>query len=512
MITVKRCPQCHQVFAPLDAVCPKCNVVLEAREIASMEVDRTTVAVGAAPGSESTVNPRAPGFAAAPDRSQEPTTVVTPPPPGWPNGAAATPQPPGWPNGAAATPQPSGSPNGAAAPQSPGAVFVYTGRSSDGQKTAGELQAPNEAGARSALREQGVWVSSLRPKGGAARAESGPGSDRLYQSVYSGVPLKAKAFFFRQLSSLVRSGIPLAEALSLLKGQTSNKLLKEIAGEAARHCGAGGRMSEVFKRHPYVFPLVVLEMITAGEEAGRLERFLAQIADYMDREYQVVSRIKGAMTYPAVVMLGVIFIPSVPILVTAGVVPYAAATLKWLFLILLVIAIVVIPIRLMLTNASFAMSYDRVKLSLPLVGKVVRQFTLSKFGRTLALLYSAGVSLSHALEISANSCGNRYITARLNSAVPVVQAGGKLSDAIKKTGCFPETTMYILATGEHTGDVDMMVTKMAEFAEADANQAVDQTIHVLMPASIVLLAIVVCIKLIAFYTGYFSNILSGAGQ
>lgn len=461
------CPECHRTYGPLDAICPDCGVELERPRA---QRTATTVISGS-------------------DLSEERTTIV-------PILEERTTL------GPAAASSPA---NGA-----PGVtIFQYTGRRADGEVVTGQVSAPTQAQAMAKLRADGLLISALRPVG-RRPAESAPraNDDGLLGAIYSGVSLKAIAFFFRQLAALVRSGIALGESLHLLEAQTANRRLRAIAAETSNHCAAGGRMSEVFRRHPRVFPEAVIEMVSAGEEAGRLDRFLEQIADYLERLYQIASRIKGALTYPAFMLFAIIFIPSAPIWVMAGPAAYFSATLKWAFGIVATVVGTAVLFRVLLTSPRFALLYDQVKLSLPVIGKVVRQFALGKFGRTLAMLYVSGASMSRALTVAANTCGNRYLREKLLSAVPIVEKGGAVSEAIGRTGCFPPTTLHVIATGEKTGNIDQMVIKISEFAEADANTAVDQAVALILPISVIILGALVLMTLIQFYTGYFNNILS----
>jgi type IV pilus assembly protein PilC len=290
--------------------------------------------------------------------------------------------------------------------------------------------------------------------------------------------------------------------------QTANKRLKNVAAEACIHCTHGGTMSQVLRRYPRIFPPPVIEMIAAGEESGNLDRFLEQIANYLERQYEVAARIKGALTYPVFMLFATIFLPNVPIWVMSGPAAYFGATLQWALGIILGVIGVVAIFRLLLTVPGFALGADEVKLALPVIGKVVRQYALGKFGRTLAMLFAAGVPLSHSLEIAAAACGNRYLAKKLAGAVPELQAGGMLSEAIARTRCFPPTALHVIATGERTGNIDLMVSKIAEFAEADANTAIDQGVQLIMPICIILLGVLVCIRAAQFYTGYFNDTLS----
>jgi type II secretory pathway component PulF len=320
------------------------------------------------------------------------------------------------------------------------------------------------------------------------------------------------AFFFRQLAMLVKSGMSSAESLGVLEGQTGNGRLRLATRQAAAHCRTGGKMSDIFQNYPHMFGEPVIEMIKAGEEGGALERFLERVADYLERQYDVSSRIKGALAYPIFMIFALIFIPNVPIWVTAGPAAYFSSTLLWAGSLVGICLSAFIVLRLVLANPSSARLYDQIKLSLPLIGKVVRQFAIGRFGRTLAMLYSAGVNIPHAIEISARACGNSYLAERLATAAGPVRAGGSLVDAIAKTNCMPALALHVMSTGEKTGNMDLMVTKLAEFSEADANTAVDQAVALILPICVIILGGVVLVMVAKFYTGYFANIFKEAGS
>jgi type IV pilus assembly protein PilC len=537
------CKQCHKNYGPLDAVCPDCQIPLERERaaptspapgwqaVAPVAPEPAAETIPAGPEAAIPVTAAAPPSPESqPDLSRVPTSRITVAP------AAAGPEPTVNPSPGVPTP---GAPPAGVSPlfdpsvigPASGATYAYRARRPDGQIEEGKTVAVSDEAARSQLRAQGLWVSSLRlvsgkpsPAGGRTGAEIPtadglPGaapprtatdvtSDSVFQAIYSGASLKAKAFFFRQLATMERSGISTVEALAILQSQTSNAVLRQIVVEGLAYCQAGGKLSDVFRRHPRVFPPVILEMTAAGEESGRLDKTLEEVADYLDREYQVVSRMKGAMVYPAVVVLALIFCPTMPILMTKGPGAYLAVTMGWLALLVLGGGGFLAVFRMAMSNPALAMTYEHIKLAIPVVGKVVRQFALGKFGRILGLLYSAGLPLSRALSIAATSCGNRYLAAELLKTVPIVESGGGFAEAIGRTQCFPPIAMHMIATGEKTGNVDLMVNKVAEFAEADANQAVDQAVTLMLPVSVIILAVFVGFVVVGFYGNYFTSMLN----
>ena len=382
-----------------------------------------------------------------------------------------------------------------------GRTFRYRARQQDGRTVNGEVDAASQEAAIAELRSRGLWISEVKEQRGPG-ASSGR-SENPVRTLGSGVPLRARAYFFRQLALLIKTGIAPAESLRLLEGQTSNPRLKAIALETSAQCARGGKVSEVFRRYPGIFPEAVLEMVAAGEESGRMDRFLARIADYMDRLCEIASRVQSALVYPIAVVLTIIFVPKAVVLFTGGIVPYLLATGPWACLVLGVVFAFVGFFRFVNSTSGGSYKLDQIKLSLPVIGKITRQLAMGKFGRTLAMLYEAGVPLARSLTVAANACGNRHLRAKLLETVPAVQSGELLSRALARTGCFPATLTHEVATGESTGNLDQMVNRMAEYAESDANAAIDQAITLLLPACILVLAIIVLKICVDFYGSQF---------
>jgi type IV pilus assembly protein PilC len=400
-------------------------------------------------------------------------------------------------------------------------LYEYTARDQQGKPSRGTVEADSNSVAAARLRAQGLWVTGLRTVGATrevsrtASAEAtismpaGAPRGSLLDAWWTGVSLKELAIFFRQFGTMVNAGMPLSRSLSILASQTTNRRLKEVIADLAAQVQAGGKLSEAFRRHPALFRPVQIAMIEAAEAGGLLDRMLNRIADYLEREYEIRLEIKRRTLYPKLLLGAAIFIPPVKVLIFDGIVPYLRATVGMVLPLLLWVAGLWIFFRLLFQIPAFRALYDGIKLAIPVLGKNVRQFAVGKFCRSLAALYGAGLPVGRALRTSADACDNYLIARAVHRQSPRVERGEPLSAVLAGTGLFSPIVLGMVATGEHAGDMEGMLTKVADYQEREAEHSTRQLIVVLGVVVFLAVALMIAVQIVGFYSQYASGVSAG---
>lgn len=310
--------------------------------------------------------------------------------------------------------------------------------------------------------------------------------ETLIYPIYAGVVIKDLAPFYRQFAAMINAGLPIYQALSALEANTANPKLKEIARAGQAQVQAGGKFSEVMASYPWIFAPMQIALVRAAEKGGMLDQTLIEIADYIEHEIEVRRLISRETLYPKLTLLMAFVIlgrpgfaggmPAVASLVVGGMgkMEYSAAnyfwdTLGFLAMWIVPILALVALFRLSLFNVpGVRENYDSVKMAIPGLGNLVRQFAMAKFLRTFSALFRAGFSIPSALEIAGDACGNGVIASAARRAIPRVERGEFLSDVLSSYGVFPPIAYNMMRTGETSGNLDGMLGKTADFFEDEA--------------------------------------------
>jgi type IV pilus assembly protein PilC len=401
-------------------------------------------------------------------------------------------------------------------------TYEYTARDQQGNPARGTVEATSNSVAAAHLRAQGLWVTGLRAVGQSREtARTAPGEatmtlgaeasprGSLLDAWWTGVSLKELAIFFRQFGTMVNAGMPLYRSLTILGSQTSNRRLQQVIGDLAAQVQAGGKLSEAFRRHPALFRPVQIAMIEAAEAGGLLDRMLNRIADYLEREYEIRLEIKRRTLYPKLLLAAAVFIPPIHLLIFNGVVPYLQATVGRIALLVVLVAALWLLFRLLFQIPAFRALYDAIKLAIPGLGKVVRQFAVGKFTRSLAALYGAGLPVTRALRVSADACDNYLIARAVHRQSPRVERGEPMSAVLAGTGLFSPIVLGMVATGEHAGDMEGMLNKVADYQEREAEHSTRQLVVVLGVVVYLAVALLVASQIVSFYGGYARGISAG---
>lgn len=390
------------------------------------------------------------------------------------------------------------------------ATFRYRVKDKTGKTLDGVMNGEDEHAVANNLRSKGYLILEIK-------RENAYSGERLnifavilrwfINPIFASASAFQLAVFYRQFSTILKSGMTIAQALSMLQKQGVSWVLRRIAHKSLPIIQLGGRLSDCFSRYPWVFPELHISLLRAGEEGGNLDKILEKIADYMEHEVSIRQKLRLATFYPKILILAIIFIPKIHILFFESFNEYIRTCMQILVLILAAIFGLWVIYRILYQISAFRYVIDVIKLIIPQIGSTVRMFALARFYRVVAAMYAAGVPAGQALEHASKAAGNLYLTSRLNIAVPGVRQGEALSDSLIRTKVIPPTALEMIKTGDQTGNLDSMLEKAAEYSENEAQVA---TVQLTVIGGVLLflgIAAYIGMFIANFYASYYSNIM-----
>jgi len=378
--------------------------------------------------------------------------------------------------------------------------YLYTVRDKTGREVTGSLEAENADVLSGKLRQMGYFVVSIEEaKQSVAKKEI---------NIFGAkVDTTDVTIFTRQFATMINAGLPLIKCLSVLSQQTESKTLGKVIVECQKDVEAGRSLSEALSKHPEAFTNLYVSMVRAGELGGMLDDVLLRVANQMEREQEIRRKIKSAMTYPiAVLAITLLLLTAMIIFVVpnfagmfedmGGELPTFTKLLVglshfiggWggLFIIAVIIGLTIGFRRFKATDFG-RLAVDKMKLHLPLVGTMFHKTAMSKFSRTLGTLLSSGVPILGALEITGETTGNMVVTRALDEVKAGVKEGETIAAPLAQAKVFPPMVTQMIAIGEETGALDVMLAKVSEFYDSEVNAAVDGLTSTIEPLLIMFL-------------------------
>src|SRR6201991_4860550 len=327
----------------------------------------------------------------------------------------------------------------------------------------------------------------------------------------------------RQLSTMIASGMTLLRAFYVLEDQIENKLLKETVSAVREDIESGLAFSEALAKHPKIFSPLYVAMVRAGETGGVLESSLERISDQLEKDDALRRQVKSAMAYPAVVLsfavcvlLGLIafivpvfvgvfkeFGGKLPLITQITVSASHAVTGRWYLLIIAAVGLVV-GFRKWRKSVWGRPQWDLLRLKIPMkIGDTVQKIALARWSRTFAALYSAGVPIMQAIEVTGQTAGNAMVEKAMGDVIESVKSGGSIAAPLKEAPIFPAMVAQMIAVGEETGNLDAMMSKVADFYEDEVAAAIKALTSILEPVMIVLVGGIVGFIVVAMYMPMF---------
>ncbi|MEW6102904.1 MAG: type II secretion system inner membrane protein GspF [bacterium] len=399
------------------------------------------------------------------------------------------------------------------------AVFSYKARDAGGASISGKIEAANLKEALGKLRAQGLRVLSTE-------AQKGIGIEDLLDkiNILDKPGLGDRVIFSRQLSTLINAGIPVVQCLNILVEQAKKKSFQKILTNVRRDIEGGEFISSALAKYPSCFDRLYISMVKSGEIGGVLDEVLERIATYLENIAELRRKVIGAMVYPAMILLvavGVVtfllvfvipkfkevfetFGQSLP-KPTQILINISDFLVHWIWLVFLIIAIIVTIINIVINRSAKArLQWHRIILKIPLFGDLFRKIAIARFTRTLGTLVRSGVPILEALDIVAQTSGNRVVELAIIDARNAIKEGERISDPLKRSGVFPPMVVQMISVGEETGALDAMLFKAADYYDREVDATVAALSSILEPVMIVILGIVVGFIVVCMYLPIFS--------
>ncbi len=390
-------------------------------------------------------------------------------------------------------------------------AFSWEGTDKHGKKTKGTMEASSVAYVNATLRRQGISPTKVAK-------ESKP----LFTFKKRITP-KDISVFTRQLATMLVAGIPMAQAFEIVGKGHENPTMQDLILAIRQDIESGTALTQALSKYPLQFDALYCNLVQAGEQAGILDGILEKIATYKEKIEAIKGKIKAAMFYPTAVLI-VAFIITAVLLVfvipqfedlfkgfgadlpalTKVVIGMSRAFQDWWWAIIGTIVGTVVFIGYSYRRSEkMQHALDRILLRAPVIGVIIKKATIARFARTLATMFAAGVPLVEALDSVAGSCGNRVYFNGTMAIKSDVSTGLQLQAGMNSTGLFPNMVVQMVAIGEESGELDKMLSKVADFYEQEVDDAVDALSSLLEPIIMAFLGVVIGGLVIAMYLPIF---------
>ncbi len=393
-------------------------------------------------------------------------------------------------------------------------VFSYSARTLSGDLRRDTIDVPSRDDVISFLRSQRLIPVSVREKPAAFSFSMGG---------------KAKnrdiVIMTRQFATMVNAGLPLVQALEILVAQTDSEPIRKALGAVLHDVESGNTLADALAQHPKVFTELYVNMVSAGESGGILDTIMNRLAEFLEKNEALARKVKAAMIYPAVI--SVVAIGAIVVLLL-----FVIPTFQEMFASF--DQQLPLPTRIVIAASDFLqhfwwallaggiggsalfrswvatpmgrLTFDRILLAMPILGTVVLKSAVSRFTRTLGTLMSSGVSILEGLEITAKTSGNRVIHDAIIESRTSIAGGESISKPLERAKVFPPMVTQMISVGEETGDLDGMLSKIADFYDDEVDVAVDGLLKAMEPLMIVILGSIVGGMIVAMYLPIFGVI------
>lgn len=390
------------------------------------------------------------------------------------------------------------------------AIFKYVAKDITAKEFKGKLEAKDEHELSRLLRVKGLYLITHKD---ITKEET-----KNYK-----MKLKELATFCREVGTMMNSGVPLIRTVSILANREDNKKIKAIYSDIYVKLQQGKTLSMALKEQGKAFPDILIQMVRSGEASGKMQDTMLVLSNQFTNENKIKNKIKSAMTYP--IILGIVTL-LVLLIVYLAVLPSFFSMFEgielplitkinigiskfimnyWYFLLVGVLVVILVVISVM-QIPKVRYQFDRFKLKIPVIGKLLRTIYTSRFARTLCSLYMSGISLVNAMVIVRTTIGNKYIEAQFDEAIKAIRHGETLSSAIGMIDGFDVKLTSSIYIGEESGNLEHLLSSLADDFDYDAMLASEKMVAIIEPAMIIILAVIICLIIISvlvpIYTMY----------
>ena len=393
------------------------------------------------------------------------------------------------------------------------AAFDYVALDKQGKQSKGVLEGDSQRQVRQQLRDRGYAPVSVEP---ATRVVKSGKGKMLAFSFGATISARDLALLTRQMATLVQAGLPIGEVLIAVAQQTEKPRISSMMMAVRSKVLEGYALADSLAEFPRAFPHLYRATVSAGEHSGHLDLVLNRLADYTETSKDTKQKVQGAMVYPAflvffcVAIVSLLMIKVVPNVVevfsgTGQALPTITRVListsdffvAWWWLVLLLVIAIVIGTKFLLQQPAVELTWHRKILALPLFGKLSRNINTSRFASTLSILTSSGVPLVDAMRIAGEVMANRWLQTRVKEATQRVSEGASLKNALQNAGYFPPMMLHMIASGESSGELDTMLSRVATSQEQDLQAFIGVVVSILPPILLVLMAGIVLMIVLA---------------
>ncbi|MEG2507627.1 MAG: type II secretion system F family protein [Longicatena sp.] len=381
------------------------------------------------------------------------------------------------------------------------AIYKYSARDLESKKVSGKMNANDRKELASLLREKGLFLIDCK--------DVGEKEGNTYK-----LKLKELSDFSRQIGTMIGSGVSLIRAVSILVQREQNAKIKKILSDIYKKLQQGYTLSAAMEEQGKAFPELMINMYRSGEASGQMEKVANTMALQYEKDHRINSKIKNAMIYPIILIVVTILviiivftwiIPSFSSVFAGMELPFITKFMNglsvimlkywyWIFIgVLCIIAIITSALRV----EKIRFKFDRMKLKLPKIGKLLQVIYTARFARTLCSLYTSGVSIINGLLIIQDTIGNKYIESQFIEVIKSVRNGNTLSSSVQKIDGFDSKLSSSIYIGEESGKLDEMLTSLADDFDYDSEMATQKMVTLLEPIMIISLAMVVCLVMLS---------------
>ncbi len=388
-------------------------------------------------------------------------------------------------------------------------LYAYKGLGADGRTVNGVQNAESPKALRALLRKDGVVVTDCNEsKGGKKSASAGKGLSKevsfgdMFGS--SGVKKVEVGQFTRQVATLLKAGIPLAETLAATFDQVDNVRLKSVIGQVKTEVNEGSALADSLAKHPKIFDDLFVSMTRAGEVSGNLDTVLSRLADFMESGEELKSKVKSAMVYPIIMLIvgvgimAVLMIAVIPNITEIfasqnEALPWNTELLIWSadvvgefwWLLIIVFGGMIYGFRKWSRSEEGQPIWHAFLLKVPLFGPLIRQIAVSRFARTLGTMLASGVTMLRAIDVSKETLGNVVLQDIVDDAKEAIAQGESIAVTLKKSGQFPSMMTHMIAVGERSGQLENMLFRVADTFDREAEHKLDRLTSMLEPLMLV---------------------------
>jgi len=397
-------------------------------------------------------------------------------------------------------------------------IFLWEGKTSQGKIIKDEIEASSREAVFAILRERRIRPIPTRIR------EKGAGMEKEIRIPGFGESVKPKevAVFTRQFAAMIDAGLPIVQCLSILGEQTQNKTFRRTLHAIRKDVEGGTTLAEGLKKHPKIFDDLYVNMVEAGEMGGALHTILNRIAQFIEKANKLKKKVKGAMIYPssilgvAVIVVSVLMIFVIPVFAelygsmgkalpapTQIAINISNAFVAYWYLIFGSMIGVVVAISLYYKTPAGHMHIDRMLLRMPIIGDLLRKVAVARFSQNMSILLSSGVPILDGLAITARTAGNKVIEKAIMESRISISQGRTVADPLRESKVFPPMVCQMVAVGETTGGLDIMLKKVSELYEDEVDDAVANLTALMEPMIMVVLGVILGGLVIAMYLPIF---------